>query len=875
MATVEKIQREESADGVDLSPGWVVETVAIWSQFPARKGILDLTRRNLVTLPEELYRLRKLKELDIHLNKLVALPGELSKLAEAEELEKIDCSSNQIAVVEEGVAEVQSLKHLNLSLNCFAIFPDPVGKLKQLTELDLSGNQMVELSPALGGATALTILRVNDNALGNIEVVGKLFNLEELYAGNNQLEALPESILSLFFLKHLDVCCNSVTAIPEKFGGLTAMTYLDVSFNSIQTLPDSMEKMIRLKTFKMNNNEITKIPTGFGFLQALTEWNFEENPLQGVEEGMTRNSLLMKLRAEIRGNRETRKLLFTEKDSKANNRFEIIEGEDKPVLVAATPEKLTVFLTQVAIPDVPTMHVYLNTYSYYLEPDDIVNLFVLRYEMNNTSTQNKEAKRVEEIIRVRVLAALVRFIQRFNSDGNHLKEETLKLLEFFMAGLQGAGERQIRNALAENTLYASRLGTTTAKELDKEALKQKGKEEKMKKKKEKERQKKLEKEKKRLEKNTKKRKKEDPKGSLGISLGLPPGVSGAPVSSAGSQLQMLAFTAADIATEMAVVNSELFSRIPLQEFLHQRWQKKGMEEKGANILAAINQFNDFTNVFATAIVTQTDLKGRLKTLQHILDIAAESMEIGDFSSVFSIASALGAASVSRLKQTWGLLDDKRRGVHEALNSLIDNSGNFSNYKHALDARVAEGRLVPHLAMYLSNLTFMEDGNPTFVDDTDVINLGKFRMITRTIDEVDKMQQMTYVDLLDENPIIRNVIQYSDKLDSEAQYAKSLECEASNRKPTISITMDDATLGKADKMGSGISASCSMMAMSTKSEAPPPAAQSAAASRRSAFQSREGGLRAGQRSQTDFNLVHYTKEPAPAPPGPAAPLPNEI
>lgn len=70
--------------------------------------------------------------------------------------------------------------------------------------------------------------------------------------------------------------------------------------------------------------------------------------------------------------------------------------------------------------------------------------------------------------------------------------------------------------------------------------------------------------------------------------------------------------------------------------------------------------------------------------------------MGDFSSVFSIASALGAAPVSRLKQTWGLLDDKRRGVHEAVNALIDNSGNFSNYKAALEARMAEGRLVPHL-----------------------------------------------------------------------------------------------------------------------------------------------------------------------------------
>lgn len=209
-------------------------------------------------------------------------------------------------------------------------------------------------------------------------------------------------------------------------------------------------------------------------------------------------------------------------------------------------------------------------------------------------------------------------------------------------------------------------------------------------------------------------------------------------------------------------------------------------------------------------------------------------------------------------------------------------------------------------MYLSNLTFIEDGNPTFVDDTDVINLGKFRMVTRSIDEVDKLQLMTYVDLLDGDPIVRNVIKFGQKLDSEAQYEKSLQCEASNRKPTVTVTIDEFVPprpppleeGDPDRVcrdkGSGISSSTSMMTMSSAaSEAAAGmlilflpalpvrnltfvARKEMLANRREAFQNRSGGLRAGQRSQTDFNLVHYTSEPAPQPPGPPAPLPaNEI
>lgn len=88
-----------------------------------------------------------------------------------------------------------------------------------------------------------------------------------------------------------------------------------------------------------------------------------------------------------------------------------------------------------------------------------------------------------------------------------------------------------------------------------------------------------------------------------------------------------------------------------------------------------------------------------------------------------------------------------------------------------------------IAIYLKNLTFTEEGNPNYIDDSDVINIGKFRFITNMIDEIEKIQPKGYQYILTENKDIRKLIlNEKHRIDnSEEQYNWSLKCEASKRK----------------------------------------------------------------------------------------------
>jgi len=265
---------------------------------------------------------------------------------------------------------------------------------------------------------------------------------------------------------------------------------------------------------------------------------------------------------------------------------------------------------------------------------------------------------------------------------------------------------------------------------------------------------------------------------------------------------------------MCLLDSEKFAAIPETEFLQQKWTKPSPELIAPNITSCIDQFNNLSNWATTWIVRQTDIKTRLRTIQHLLDIAGDLLELGDFSALFAIGSAMSCAPVTRLKETFALLDEKRNGILQTLHQLTDNTSNYKFYKEMLRLALDRGHAVPHLAIYLKNFTFTEEGNPNFVEDSDVINLAKYRFITSLLEDIAKVQPKGYQYILDPDPAIQQLIlDPKYRIDSSnEQYDWSLKCEASKRRqPTIDVSEDPASPASASPASSttpAIIGSCS-------------------------------------------------------------------
>ena len=64
--------------------------------------------------------------------------------------------------------------------------------------------------------------------------------MKSLALGDNQLNALPESIGRLNALKNLDLGRNQLTTLPERIRDLTYLTNLNLSFNRLTSLPNSI-----------------------------------------------------------------------------------------------------------------------------------------------------------------------------------------------------------------------------------------------------------------------------------------------------------------------------------------------------------------------------------------------------------------------------------------------------------------------------------------------------------------------------------------------------------------------------------------------------------------------------------------------------------
>ena len=92
-------------------------------------------------------------------------------------------------------------------------------------------------------------------------------------------------------------------------------------------------------------------------------------------------------------------------------------------------------------------------------------------------------------------------------------------------------------------------------------------------------------------------------------------------------------------------------------------------------------------------------------------------------------------------------DKISRGARETFQELDElvkpEKGHAALRKAMRDA--ARGPAVPYLGLYLTDLTFIEDGNPDFINEggQQMVNLGKCHMVGKALTEVRQFQKKSY------------------------------------------------------------------------------------------------------------------------------------
>lgn len=213
----------------------------------------------------------------------------------------------------------------------------------------------------------------------------------------------------------------------------------------------------------------------------------------------------------------------------------------------------------------------------------------------------------------------------------------------------------------------------------------------------------------------------------------------AKIKSSGGTLKILDLNPKEIARQLTLLEFDIFRNIRTSEFLDQSWNAKKREQKAPNIFKMINWFNIVAGWVATEIVREEVLKVRVKRLSTMISIANECRLLNNFNAVFEILSGMDLASVHRLKQTWSALDKHSRATYDDLKQLISLDYNFRNIRHQI--LFVEPPCLPYIGIFLTDLVFIEDGNPNFVHGR--INFFKHRKLARLIRSIMTYQNTPY------------------------------------------------------------------------------------------------------------------------------------
>jgi len=210
------------------------------------------------------------------------------------------------------------------------------------------------------------------------------------------------------------------------------------------------------------------------------------------------------------------------------------------------------------------------------------------------------------------------------------------------------------------------------------------------------------------------------------------------------KLKFLDIDSTEFARQLTIVESKLYGKIKPTECLNKTWQKKVGEhdpEPAPNVKALILHSNQLTNWVAEMILTQLDVKKRVVVIKHFVLVAEKCRQLNNYSTLTSIISALGTAPIHRLKRTWDQVPQRTLGNLESMRRLMGSTKNFGEYRESL--HLANPPCIPFFGVYLTDLTFIEDGIPSIIKKSALINFAKRAKTAEVIRDIQQYQNVPY------------------------------------------------------------------------------------------------------------------------------------
>ncbi|KAF4982806.1 hypothetical protein FZEAL_1658 [Fusarium zealandicum] len=175
-----------------------------------------------------------------------------------------------------------------------------------------------------------------------------------------------------------------------------------------------------------------------------------------------------------------------------------------------------------------------------------------------------------------------------------------------------------------------------------------------------------------------------------------------------TQPSILDFDPLELARQLTIKQMTIFCSILPEELLASQWMKKGGVD-APNVKAMSSLSTDLSNLVAETVLQQPEVKKRAQVIKHWIKIAHQCLELHNYDGLMAIICSLNSSTISRLRKTWDAISAKRKEMLRNLQALVEPSQNNKVLRTRLHDHVPP--CLPFLGMYLTDLTFVDIGNP--------------------------------------------------------------------------------------------------------------------------------------------------------------------
>ncbi|RDA86472.1 hypothetical protein CP532_3603 [Ophiocordyceps camponoti-leonardi (nom. inval.)] len=164
----------------------------------------------------------------------------------------------------------------------------------------------------------------------------------------------------------------------------------------------------------------------------------------------------------------------------------------------------------------------------------------------------------------------------------------------------------------------------------------------------------------------------------------------------------------ELARQLTVRQMSIFCSILPEELLASQWMKNGGVD-APHVKAMSTLSTDLSNLVAETVLQHPEIKKRAAVIKHWIKIANHCHELHNYDGLMAIICSLNSSTISRLRKTWDAVSPKRKEMLRALQDLVEPSQNHKVLRTRLHDHVPP--CLPFLGMYLTDLTFVDIGNP--------------------------------------------------------------------------------------------------------------------------------------------------------------------